>query len=409
MKKAIFIILIVLASLLAILGICYALLQFNDFHIEAELLGQNEITIEYGDTFDDPGATASFKGKLFLKKGKALEVETESTVDLSKVGEYEVKYSSRFKRHYVELSRKITVVDTKVPSISMLGDAEITLTRGEKYSDPGCEATDNYDGEISSLIVTEGTVDTSKEGEYTVTYSIKDSSGNESSTSRKVTVKKPPEPKPVFPTTVYPGQKTVYLTFDDGPGPYTAQLLDVLKKYNVKVTFFVVKTGYGDLLTRMSAEGHTVALHSATHNYKSIYSSEDAYFADLESVQSFVETHTGKKSNIIRFPGGSSNMVSSFNSGIMTRLVAAVTQRGYRYFDWNVDSNDAGGAKTSAEVITKVTAGIAKHDVSVVLQHDIKKFSVEAVEEILKWGIANGYTFKALDATSPRCAHTVNN
>ena len=409
MKRTIITLLIVLSSLLVLLGVCCAVLHFNNFHIEMELLGQKEIVIEYGENFNDPGAESWLKGKWFLKDGKNLEVKTESSVDLSKVGEYEIKYISQYKKFYSELNRKIVVVDTKAPSISILGDAEITLTKGDKYEDPGCAATDNYDGEISSLIVTEGTVDTSKEGEYTVVYSVADSSANSSSVSRKIIVKKPPEPEPVFPTTVYPGQKTVYLTFDDGPGPYTAQLLDVLKKYNAKATFFVVKTGYGNLLSRMSAEGHTVALHSATHNYKSIYSSEDAFFADLESVQNYVVAQTGKRSNIIRFPGGSSNMVSSFNVGIMSRLVSAVTQRGYRYFDWNVDSNDAGGAKTSAEVITKVTAGIAKRDVSVVLQHDIKKFSVDAVEEILKWGIANGYTFKALDETSPICHHNVNN
>ena len=159
----------------------------------------------------------------------------------------------------------------------------------------------------------------------------------------------------------------------------------------------------------MANEGHAVGLHSATHDYKKIYASEEAYFNDLEAIQSVVVAQTGKRSNLIRFPGGSSNTVSSFNRGIMSRLAVAVTEKGYRYFDWNVDSNDAGGASTTQEVVNNVISGISKRSVSVVLQHDIKLFSVNAVEQILKWGTENGYTFKALDETSPVCHHGINN
>ena len=410
MKKAILIPLIVLISLVVIVGIACAVLYFNDFKVVLEVVGDEKVVVEYGNEYVDSGATAMLKGKFILKNGKEVEVETVSDVDCTKLGTYTVNYSASVPRRSASGSRTVTVVDTCMPSLTLKGESEYTITRGDDYSEPGYSASDNYDGDITSLVSVEGDVDVQTDGEYVVEYTVSDSSGNKQTASRKITVKAPPEPpKPLLPTTVYPGQKTVYLTFDDGAGPYTAHLLDVLKKYNAKATFFVVKTGYSNLISRMVAEGHAVGLHTATHNYKSIYSSEAAFFADLEAIQSVVVAQTGKRTNLIRFPGGSSNLVSSFNPGIMTRLTAAVTQKGYRYFDWNVDSNDAGGAKTSAEVITNVTNGIARRDVSFVLQHDIKKFSVDAVEAILKWGVENGYTFKALDETSPVCQHTVNN
>ncbi len=410
MNKAIKIILIIAACLVVSVAGVLAFMYFNDFHVEMQLNGEKNIVIEYGEQYEESGAVANLKGKFLLKNGRPVDVVTDGEVDDKKLGEYTVKYTAAVNKMQAELTRTVKVIDSVAPVLTLNGEAEITLTRGDKYEDPGFNAVDNYDGDITGNVAVNGTVDTSTAGEYTVTYEIKDSSANTATAMRKVTVKKPPEPpKPILPSTVYPGSKTVYLTFDDGPGPYTAQLLDVLKKYNAKATFFVIKTGYTGLLSRMVSEGHAVGLHTATHNYKKIYASEQAFFDDLEAIQQVVVAQTGKRTNLIRFPGGSSNLVSSFNPGVMTRLTAAVTQKGYRYFDWNVDSKDAGGAKTSAEVISNVTNGIAKRDVSFVLQHDIKKFSVDAVEAILKWGTENGYTFKALDENSPVCQHNVNN
>ena len=260
-------------------------------------------------------------------------------------------------------------------------------------------------------------MDTKKPGEYKLIYKVKDSSGNATDAERTVTVKEKPKvtysgskPGIVDSNTVVPGNKTIYLTFDDGPGPYTARLLDVLKKYNVKATFFVTdKPNYNHLISRMAAEGHAVGIHTASHNYRKIYASEEAFFADQQIIQDIIIEQTGKPTYLMRFPGGSSNTVSSFNKGIMTRLTKAVTEKGFRYFDWNADSNDAGGATTTAQVVRNMKNSISACKVANVLQHDIKKFSVDAVEEVIQWALANGYTFKACDMTSPTCHHGINN
>ena len=112
---------------------------------------------------------------------------------------------------------------------------------------------------------------------------------------------------------------------------------------------------------------------------------------------------------LMRFPGGSSNTISSFNPGIMTRLTKAVEEKGFRYFDWNVDSNDAGGARTASKVYSNVVSGIGDKKAAVVLMHDIKSYTIDAIEKIIVWGLDNGYTFLPLTADSPTCHHGVNN
>ena len=217
-----------------------------------------------------------------------------------------------------------------------------------------------------------------------------------------------PTIKPTDDTTT----KKVYLTFDDGPGPYTEKLLDILDRYNVKATFFVTngKPDYQNLIAQEAQRGHTVAIHSASHDYAKIYQSVDAYFADFDEMNSIITAQTGKAADLVRFPGGSSNTISKkYCYGIMSQLVCAVEERGFRYCDWNVSSGDAGGTTSTSQVAANVIAGIKGNNVSVVLQHDIKNFSVDAVEQIIQWGLSEGYTFLPIISTTPMSHHGVNN
>ena len=198
----------------------------------------------------------------------------------------------------------------------------------------------------------------------------------------------------------------------DGPGPYTEKLLDILDRYNVKATFFVTngKPDYQNLIAQEAQRGHTVAIHSASHDYAKIYQSVDAYFADFDEMNSIITAQTGKAADLVRFPGGSSNTISKkYCYGIMSQLVCAVEERGFRYCDWNVSSGDAGGTTSTSQVVANVIAGIKGNNVSVVLQHDIKNFSVDAVEQIIQWGLSEGYTFLPIISTTPMSHHGVNN
>lgn len=213
-----------------------------------------------------------------------------------------------------------------------------------------------------------------------------------------------------FGVPVQPEEKVIYLTFDDGPGAFTPRLLEILDKYQVKATFFVVNTECFSYTGDIARAGHTVAMHTDSHRYSRIYANETLYFKDLSQIQSAIYRYTGTRPTLLRFPGGSGNTVSRrYNRGIMTRLTEALKEMGYRYFDWNVDSGDASGAKTADAVYRNVVNQIAGKDVAIVLQHDIYDFSVAAVERIIRWGLANGYQFRALDTSGPVCEQPVRN
>ena len=326
--------------------------------------------------------------------GKVLRVEENGVIT------YTVTDSSG---NTARVERTIRYTDTLPPEIRLTGDAELTISAGTPYQEPGFTAWDHGDGDVTEKVTVSGFVDPWQTGTYTLTYTVTDSRGHSAEAVRTVTVIPARPPEQVIPT-----GKVIYLTFDDGPSIHTRRLLEILAKYDVKATFFVV--GNDPELMRLIAErGHTIGIHSVTHNYRQIYASEEAYFADLRQMQQNILDATGIRTTLVRFPGGSSNTVSCFNDGVMTALTQAVVEQGFQYFDWNVDSNDAGGAKDRQTVFNNVVRGVLRQDVSVVLQHDTQSFSVDAVEDIIKWGLSNGYTFLPLQANSPGCHHGVNN
>lgn len=305
-----------------------------------------------------------------------------------------------------EVTREIVYNDPIPPELSLKGESVLVLDFGKDYVEPGYTASDNCDGDLTGTVQVEGLPDIKKPGSYEVTYTVKDQYNNVTRATRTVFVKQKGIDKVNNPGA---GDKFIYLTFDDGPGPYTEELLDVLAKYNVKATFFVVNTPYIDVIKREAEEGHTVAIHTASHKFKEVYASEDAYFADLNRMQEIIKKYTGQTSKLLRFPGGSSNTISKFNKGIMTRLTKLLGEKGFTYFDWNVDSMDAGGAKTDKAVYRNIVDGISGKKNAVVLMHDIKSYTVDAIEDVIIWGLKNGYTFLPLTADSPTFHHPVNN
>lgn len=294
-------------------------------------------------------------------------------------------------------------VDQIPPSLTYKGNPTISLPVGSTYQDPGMNAVDDCDGDLTSNIVVSGGVNANVPGIYKVIYTVTDQSGNQTSATRTVRIYKKN-------STTLPGKKTVYLTFDDGPGPHTARLLDVLAKYNVKATFFVtgVNPAYDAMITRAYKEGHSIGLHTYTHRYQTVYASKEAYYQDLNLISNKVKNLTGVETKLIRFPGGSSNTVSNRVPGLMTLLTRDVEMRGYKYFDWNVTSGDA-GETTSTQVVANNVIRNLRNDYSIVLQHDSQGFSVNAVEEIIQYGLSHGYTFAPLTMSSPTAHHKINN
>lgn len=455
---------------LVITGII-ALITVATKDLVIELHGKENIVLEFGEDYQEAGATALLNG---AEMKDAVVVEGQVSPD--RLGSYTVTYTAKYFWRTAKVERTVRVVDTQAPTIvliydsnsftqpgqeykeegfvaednydgnitaqvqrivendvviyrvsdssgnttevrrpikygdntppelQLLGSSSITIDAGTSFKDPGFTAVDNIDGDISGKVKVSGSVDIYIPGTYKIRYSVIDSFGNVAEATRTVVVK-----GRVQSQTVIPNGKVIYLTFDDGPSSHTVRLLEILKKYNVKATFFVVGNSDCSLLDDIVNQGHAIGIHSTTHRYEEIYASEEAFFKDLNKTSDIIYKYTGKRTKLMRFPGGSSNRVSSFNKGIMTRLTKAVEAQGYKYFDWNVSSEDAAGAKTVDEIFNNVISGIEGRNYSIVLQHDLYGISVDAVEKIIQWGLANGYTFLALDETSPTAHHKVQN
>lgn len=201
------------------------------------------------------------------------------------------------------------------------------------------------------------------------------------------------------------GIKTIFLTFDDGPSDNTPKVLEILKKNNVKATFFVIgKTGKHDMFKRIVDEGHAIALHTYSHEYGEVYSSVDAFFKDLYKLRDAIKEKTGLDPKVTRFPGGSSNRKAS--NALKKSIIDRLTKEGYVYQDWNCDSRDASGNKIPPQTIVKSSTSCKNREINL-LMHDAqaKTTTVEALQQIIDHYKKEGYTFEVLTVDSPRFQH----
>jgi peptidoglycan/xylan/chitin deacetylase (PgdA/CDA1 family) len=199
-------------------------------------------------------------------------------------------------------------------------------------------------------------------------------------------------------------RKVAYLTFDDGPSANTEKVLTILDRYHIKATFFVIgnnsesgKQMYKCIVYR----GHALGLHSYSHNYRQIYASSPAFHNDFTRVKQLVYETTGYVPDIMRFPGGSNNLVSRKYGGraLMPLLIKEITKEGYQYFDWNVDSRDAERTLQSRDVIVRsVLKGSQGKPKVIILMHDsqVKKTTVEALPAIIEGLKKQGFSFDIL-------------
>jgi DNA replication and repair protein RecF len=187
-----------------------------------------------------------------------------------------------------------------------------------------------------------------------------------------------------------PGQEMihkVYLTFDDGPSIYTDEILDILDRYHVKATFFVVGKDGSEAeaaLQRIVEDGHTLGMHSYSHKYKELYESLDSFTEDFARIRDDIYQATGVESVYYRFPGGSSNTVSNID---MHEFIDYLDSQGVEYFDWNVSSGDGGSRNLPIDTLLEnCTEDIDTRETSIILLHDSaeKPTTVEALPDIIE-------------------------
>ena len=197
--------------------------------------------------------------------------------------------------------------------------------------------------------------------------------------------------------------KRAYLTFDDGPTAQTGEILDILKENNVKATFFVVgkDESYYDMYRRIVEEGHTLALHSYTHDYNTIYASKDNFVNDIEELRNLLYDVTGVTCNYYRFPGGSSNTVTNVP---IEDLIEYLDEKGIVYFDWNALNNDAViDGQSPKQLVTNILKDALTHDDTIILMHDIecRHETVESLQMLIDRLRKEGYELLPIDEDTP--------
>ena len=352
-------------------------------------IDKKDVYICPGDEFvpDKITATDNYDGDLSNKIKTVISKEKDMVT-------YSVTDSSNNTK---KISKKIFYKDIEGPIVTLNGEGTSYAYINEGYNDLGVTASDNCDKDVQNKVKVTGEVNINQLGEYKLVYEVVDASDNKSTVERTVVVR---ERKGI-----------IYLTFDDGPNSGTTNvILDILKEEGVKATFFVTNKGPDELIKREYDEGHTVALHTASHDYSRIYASDDAYFQDLYSVQERVKRLTGYESKIIRFPGGSSNTISRrYNSGIMSRLTQEVLNRGFKYYDWNISSGDAGNTTDPNVVYANVVNNLRQNRENMVLMHDIKPYTRDALRNIIRYGKEHGYVFEKITMDTEMVTQRVNN
>lgn len=384
--------------LVGVILIVSALLLF--FTIVAVISDQylskrDQFTVEFGTPvqdceFDYRNSDLNFVVKLCIP----MFYKISDDVNINKLGTYLIFYDSRlpFMPDHLHM---VEVKDTTPPELTLTPMEDTVFQDINDFVDPGYTAFDLCDGCVE--VKTERFQ--SSPCWYTIRYTATDKSGNTAEQHRKINVVR--------------GQ--VALTFDDGPSlNITPQILDVLAQNNVHATFFILGYGYDkeQLVLREFAEGHTIGYHGKSHQYKDIYTSLDALMKNFTSLEEDVINLTGYSSKLVRFPGGSSNTVSiNYCEGIMSAAVTEVATAGYTYFDWNVDSGDAGRADTADEVYQNVISGIRAGHFNVVLMHDSasKQHTLDALQHIIDYCLENDYELVALDSHSPQITHKIAN
>ena len=194
-------------------------------------------------------------------------------------------------------------------------------------------------------------------------------------------------------------EKTIYLTFDDGPTIYTEAVLNTLKEKSVKGTFFIVSSSVGklqngdEILNRIVNEGHTLAIHCNYHGYDTIYSSVEAYLEDFNKAFELIYEKTGVRPDIFRFPGGTN---TRYNKSIRNELINEMERRGFTYYDWNASSGDSSSNITAASAYDNAMAKSNTTGRLILLMHDTKKASVDALPRIIDKYKELGFSFDRL-------------
>lgn len=396
-------------------GLFVPLLQIN---------GSKHIQMEVNDAYKEKGVKAIYRFANYEK-----EVKTASNVNTKKLGTYEVTYT--LEKYNKKAQRKVSVVDTKAPKITLQGSNTIRVFENTPYQDPGYEVIDNYDGDITQNVKVENNVDMKKQGTYKVLYHISDSSGNESSVERSVQVCADPTSTKLYYNhddydnkaeewwftkskdhvrmsgakdeqwlkkydayMMGPEEKVIYLTFDEGGNDitYIKEIADVLKKNDVVATYFLTRNYIKDnpeFINDLVKDGNVIGNHTWHHYDMTTLAnsmSVDKFVAEIsETEKTYMEVTGEAMKKIFRFPKGGSS----------ERAYKLVQDLGYSTYNWSHAYYDYANDVSRSEALKTLMDHY--HEGAIYLLHPSNKGNFQAMDAFVKNMKELGYTFKTVD------------
>ena len=384
-------------------GLFLILFFANTYTLTIRLSGDDPLYLERGNEYRDPGATAIYKGSILHFGDTEVPVIVSQEINTRSCGTYEVTYHAEHKNLEATATRMVIVPDRTAPVITL--DESVNVVRkGDEWKD-SFTAIDDQDGDLSEQVEILGEVNMRRDGKYQLTYRVQDSAGNEATANRTVVVSSVAINRPEL---AKQGDKNViYLTFDDGPGMYTERLLEILDSHNVKATFFVTDTNPAsrDLIGEEYRRGHTIGVHTMTHDYNVIYESGKAFWEDIDQELEIIKEQIGEETPFMRFPGGSSNDLITMNDELRQALAVGLRDRGLKYYDWTIDSNDSDDSYTTDDIYWNMIDQTVVADPKIVLCHDLKRTTVDMIDNYLSWAIENHYVFLPITEETPVVHH----
>lgn len=388
------------------------------------LNGAKTMEMEVNTSFQDPGAWARFRFSDYSD-----EVKVEGNLNTKKLGTYTLTYT--FDKYQKTVERKVNVIDTTPPKINLKGGSSIRVFENGSFQEPGYQASDNYDGDVSKSVERKGSVNMKKQGTYTLTYTAKDASGNTTSVKRSVQVcADPTNTKLYYDHDSYdntmeewwfnkskdhqrttgakdekllkkydsyyqgPKEKVIYLTFDEGGNDitYIKQIAEVLKKNDVQATYFLtrnyIKTE-ADFIRQLVQDGNVIGNHSWHHYDMTTLanaSSIDKFVAEItETEKTYMEVTGQPMKKVFRFPKGGSS----------ERAMKLVKDLGYSNYFWSHAYYDYASDVSGSEALKTMMEHY--HEGAIYLLHPSNKGNYEAMDTFIKNMKDLGYDFKTVD------------
>lgn len=413
------------AIVMCIAALLIKLLFFSGLFVPLlKLHGPKMMEIEVNEPFADPGAKARFRFSDYSD-----QVKVKSDLNVKKLGDYTVTYT--FGLYHKEVKRKVRVVDTKKPDITLTGGSILRVFENGKFKDPGYKAIDNYDGDISKQVKVKNHVNMKKKGTYEVIYEVTDKSGNTAVVKRQVQVCADP-----VNTRVYynhddydntaeewwfnkskdhkrttgakeeallkkynafyqgPAEKVMYLTFDEGGNDitYIKQIAEVLKKNDVTATYFLTRNYIKDnpeFMRQLVKDGNVIGNHT-WHHY------DMPTLANSVSIDKFVKEITETEKTYMEVIGKPMKKVFRFpKGGSSERAMKIVKDLGYSTYFWSHAYYDYASDVPADETLKTLMDHY--HEGAIYLLHPSNKGNYEAMDTFIKNMKKLGYEFKTVD------------